>query len=65
MNELKIWCGGGALLYFKTRKKTALEAFREFEDICYRIQLNTDMLCITELVLQDKDFNEFDWVNLR
>ena len=60
MNELKIWCEGGALIYFKTKKNTAKEAFSEFEDICERVQINIDNLRPTELILQDKDFIEFD-----
>lgn len=62
MNELKICGYGGALLYFKTRKKNAMAAYEEFEDICGRIQLNTDMFRVTELELQDKDFNVLDTV---
>lgn len=60
MNELKIWCEGGALMYWKTRETTALGAFYEFQDIAERIQLNTDNLRVTELELQDEDFNDID-----
>lgn len=60
MNELKIWCEGGALLYWKTRETTALGAFYEFQHIAERIQLIIDNLRVVELELQDKDFNDID-----
>ena len=63
MNELKIWCFGGPLMYFKTSKKTALEAFRQFEDFCGLIQLNIDNLMVCELELVDNNFNTIDRCN--
>ena len=60
MNELKIWCEGGALMYWKTKHKSALSAFNEFEMIAERIQLNIDNLRVTELELQDEDYNPID-----
>ena len=64
MNELKIWCEDGALMYFKTKKETAKEAYYEFLDLCDRIQLNIDNLRVCELVLQNEEFVEFDWYKL-
>ena len=58
MNELKIWCHGGPLIYFATKKESVEEAFVEFQEICERVQINIDNLLITELVLQDANFNE-------
>ena len=60
MNELKIWCDGGALMYWKTKQKSALLAFHEFEMIAERIQLNIDNLRVTELELDDDDYNLID-----
>ena len=60
MNKLKICCIGGALLYWKTKQKTALSALNEFNIIAERIQLNIDNLRINELVLADEDFNIID-----
>lgn len=60
MNELKIWCEGGALLYWETKMETCYEAFNEFDSVCNRIGLNIDNLRVIELELQDSDFNIFD-----
>ena len=59
-NELKIWVNRRSLIYFKTKKTSTKEAFAEFQDICERIQVNIDNLRVSELELQDKDFNLID-----
>lgn len=59
-NELKIWCHGGALMYFKTDKTTVKEAFKEFNCWCDLIQLNIDNINVKTLELVDENGNEID-----